>query len=336
LVLKDANSRNIGALGIVFRYKAGDDKVALQKRAAGIRDELARHISHRANLLEPAQYDTTIPTQTYGQSLVDKALLRHPNVVILALHAKASSSTDNVIVASNIGRIGKKADEDDLHVIATGEDKLELNETGDRYEVEQTLWDVSGNTIGAVGVVFAYTKGQDTAPLQSEAKAVRLELSRRISNVDNLLQPYPFDARYSVDTYAQQLVDDLLAAHTDILIMAIHAAKPGSKEYVIAASNIGRIGKVADDDDMKVIKTSVPNLEVNATGNRFEAEVPLLDSAKRSIGALSVVFPYQAGDDKSALRLRAEKTRDEMAPRIPGSAALFAPEISRTAATPAR
>jgi hypothetical protein len=323
LVLKDANSRNIGALAIVFPYHPGDDKIGLQRRAEGIRDELARHISHRANLMEPAQFDTAIPTQTYGQSLVDKALLKHPNVVILALHAKAAPSSDNVIVASNIGRIGKKADEDDLHVIATGQDKLELNETGDRYEVEQTLWDVSGKTIGAVGVVFAYTKGQDTVPLVAEAKAVRLELSRRISNVDNLLQPYPFDARYSVDTYAQQLVDTLLAAHTDILIMAIHAAKPGSKDYVIAASNIGRIGKVADEDDMKVIKTSVPLLEINATGNRFEAEVPLLDSARRSIGALSVVFPYEAGDDKSALASRAEKIRDELSPRIPGSAALF-------------
>jgi hypothetical protein len=324
LVLKDANSRNIGALGIVFPYKAGDDKTALKGRAEAIRDELARHISHRANLLEPAQYDSTIPTQTYGQSLVDSALLKHPKVVILALHAQPANSSSNVIVASNIGRIGKKADDDDLHVIATGEDKLELNETGDRYEVEQTLKDVSGITIGAVGVVFAYVKGQDTAPLQAEAKAVRLELSRRISNVGNLLQPYPFDARYSVDTVAQQLVDESLATHTDVLIMAIHAASPGNKDYVIAASNIGRIGKIADQDDLKVIRTSVANLEVNDTGNRFEAEVPLLNSTKQSIGALSVVFPYIVGDDKHALQVRAEKIRDELAARIPSAAALFA------------
>jgi hypothetical protein len=192
LVLKDANSRSIGALGVVFPYKAGDDKLALQKRAEDIRDELAKRISHRANLLEPAQYDTTIPIHTYGQALVDKTLMRHPSVVILALHVKPAHSTDNVIVASNIGRIGKKADEDDLHVIATGETKLELNDTGDRYEVEQTLTDISGDTIGAVGVVFSYMKGQDTAPLQAEAKTVRMELSRRITNADNLLQPYSF------------------------------------------------------------------------------------------------------------------------------------------------
>jgi len=187
LVLKDANYRNIGALGIVFPYQAGADRAAFKGRAEAIRDELARHISHRANLLEPAQYDTTIPTQTYGQSLVDDALLKHSKVVILALHVQPDKSASNVIIASNIGRIGKKADEDDLQVIATGEDKLELNETGDRYEVEQTLKDISGTTIGAVGVVFAYAKGQDTAPLLAEAKAVRDELAARIPSAAALL-----------------------------------------------------------------------------------------------------------------------------------------------------
>jgi hypothetical protein len=187
LVLKDANYRNIGALGIVFPYQVGADRAALKGRAEAIRDELARHISHRANLLEPAQYDSAIPTQTYGQSLVDDALLKHPKVVILALHVQPDNSANNVIIASNIGRIGKRADEDDLHVIATGEDKLELNDTGDRYEVEQTLKDISGTTIGAVGVVFAYAKGQDTAPLRAEAKAVRDELGARIPSVAALL-----------------------------------------------------------------------------------------------------------------------------------------------------
>jgi hypothetical protein len=66
------------------------------------------------------------------------------------------------------------------------------------------------------------------------------------------------------------------------------------------------------------------NLEVNEAGNRFEAEVPLLTSGKQSIGALSVVFPYKSGDDKTALGLRAEKIRDELALRIPNSDALFA------------
>ena len=41
---------------------------------------------------------------------------------------------------------------------------------------------------------------------------------------------------------------------------------PGKTENVIIASNIGRIGKKADEDDMRVIETGKPNLEVNKKG----------------------------------------------------------------------
>jgi hypothetical protein len=323
LVMHDANARPIGALGVVFAYKAGDDKAALQKRAETIRDELARRISHVANLLEPAQFNTAVPLHTYAQALVDQALARHPNVVILALHAQPPQVKSNVIVASNIGRIGKKADEDDMHVVTSGETKLEFNETGDRYEVEQTLLDVSGSVIGAVGVVFPYKKGQDTGPLQKEAAQVRDEISRRISNVGNLVQPDPFDPKYRADTQAQRLLDTALEAHRDVLIMAMHIAAPDGSGYIIAASNIGRIGKKADADDMSVITTGKPLTEVNETGNRFEVEIPIADAAKRKIGALSVVYPYNNGTDKAALQGRAEAIRDELSMRIPSSDALF-------------
>jgi hypothetical protein len=323
LVMHDANVRPIGALGIVFAYKAGDDKGALQKRAEAIRDQVARRISHAANLLEPAQFDTAVPTHTYAQALVDRALVRHPNVVILALHAQPPQVKNNVIVASNIGRIGKKADEDDMHVITSGESKLELNETGDRYEVEQTLLDVSGSVIGAVGVVFPYRKGQDTAPLQKEAAQVRDEISRRISNVGNLVQADPFDAKYRADTVGQRLLDAALESHRDVLIMAMHVAAPDGSGYVIAASNIGRIGKKADEDDMSVINTGKPNTEVNEGGNRFEVEIPMTDASQRKIGALSVVYPYKGGTDKGALQRRGEAIRDELAPRIPSGNTLF-------------
>jgi hypothetical protein len=55
---------------------------------------------------------------------------------ILALRAEPPQVKNNVIVASNIGRIGKSADEDDMNAITSGEAKLEFNETGDRYEIE--------------------------------------------------------------------------------------------------------------------------------------------------------------------------------------------------------
>src|SRR5467141_2713017 len=126
--------------------------------------------------------------------------------------------------------------------------------------------------------------------------------------------------------YAQKLLDDTLAKHKEVVIMAMHVTPPGKTENVIIASNIGRIGKKADEDDLRVIATGKPNLEVNKTGDRFEVELPLLDLSHRTVGALGVVFPYKAGDDKLALQKKAETIRDEMRGRISHTANLMDPE----------
>ncbi len=323
----DANGRQIGALGEVFAYKQGDDKDALAKKAEQIRNELARRISHVKNLLEPAQFDPKVPTNTYGQELVDEALAANPEVVILALHAVPPGGSDNEIVASNIGRIGKKADEDDMGVINTGVPRLEINEEGDRFEVERRLLDVSGDTIGAVGVVFPYKKGDDQEALHRKADQIVAALQRRITNVANLLEPFPYDPNYSSRTYGQKLVDTTMAAHPDLLILAVHAAPPSTSDYVIASASIGRIGKKADEDDMGVVSTGKPLMEVNSTGKRMEIEMQFHDASGKTIGAVSTVFAYKAGDDKNAIRDRGEKIRAEMEKQVPSAAKLFQPIV---------
>jgi len=319
----DANGRQIGALGEVFAYKAGDDKDALAKKAVVIRDELARRISHTKNLLEPAQFDPKVPTASYGQQLVDETLAANPDVVILALHAVPPGGSDNEIVASNIGRIGKKADEDDMEVVRSGVPKLELNEEGDRFEVEERLLDVSGDTLGAVGVVFPYKPGDDKEAHHREADRIAAALARRITNAANLVEPYPYDPRYSANTVGQKLVDRTMAAHPDLLILAIHAAPAANADYVIAASSIGRIGKKADEDDLGVINSGKTLTEVNSTGKRLEVEMQLHDASGKTIGAVSTVFAYKAGDDKDALRQRGEALRDEIQKQISSTAKLF-------------
>ena len=184
LPLLDANRRTIGTAD--FTFKAGQDHAASDTQAAAIRDDLARHISHIGNLMEKAVFDPSLRLDSYAQWLVDKTLAAHPSLVILALHAP---KPDYPIVGSNIGRIGKKADEDDMHVITSGETKLEFNETKDRYEVEQALLDQSGAIIGAVGCVFPYKEGDDLANRQAEAKAILNELKAQIPSAAKLLQP---------------------------------------------------------------------------------------------------------------------------------------------------
>jgi len=124
----------------------------------------------------------------YAQKLLDETLARHKNVVIMAMHVTPPGQTDNVIIASNIGRIGKKADEDDLRVINTGKPNLEVNKKGDHFEVELVLQDQSGKTIGAVGIVFNYEKGKE-AEFQKNAEQIRDEMKQKTPNLAKFFEP---------------------------------------------------------------------------------------------------------------------------------------------------
>jgi hypothetical protein len=272
-----------------------------------------------AHAAEPAK---AVAANTYAQHLVDQAVKANPQVLVMAMHVTPPGAKDNVIVASNIGRLGKVADADDLQVITSGQSKLEVNKAGDRFEVETPLKDVGGETIGALGVVFPYHAGDDRQARRAQAEAIRDGLARRIAHAGNLMDRWPYDPKVSDRTLAQALVDRTMQAHPEILILAIHSTPPGSKVNMITGSNIGRIGKPADEDDLRVIEKGATNKEVNETGKRFEAELPLNDARGRRIGALGVVFAYHPGEDKEALVARARKIRDEMAAKIASPAAL--------------
>jgi hypothetical protein len=124
----------------------------------------------------------------YAQKLLDETLAKHKEVVIMAMHVTPPGKTENVIIASNIGRIGKKADEDDLRVIETGKPNLEVNKKGDHFEVELVLQDQSGKTIGAVGIVFNYEKGKE-AEFQKKAEQVRDEMKEKTPTLAKLFEP---------------------------------------------------------------------------------------------------------------------------------------------------
>ena len=124
----------------------------------------------------------------YAQKLVDETLAKHKDVVIMAMHVTPPGKTENVIIASNIGRIGKKADEDDTRVIETGKPNLEVNKKGDHFEVELVMQDQSGKTIGAVGIVFAYQKGKEVE-FQKNAEQIRDELRKKTPSVAKLFEP---------------------------------------------------------------------------------------------------------------------------------------------------
>jgi hypothetical protein len=55
LVIQDQSGKTIGAMGVVFMYKDGDDKAAFQKKAEELRDEMRDQIPGVEKLFEPAR-----------------------------------------------------------------------------------------------------------------------------------------------------------------------------------------------------------------------------------------------------------------------------------------
>ena len=122
--------------------------------------------------------------------------------------------------------------------------------------------------------------------------------------------------------YAQKLVDETLANHKEVVIMAMHVTPPGKTENVIITSNIVRIGKKADEDDTRVIETGKPNLEVNKKGNHFEVELVMQDQPGKTIDSIGIVFTYEKSKE-AEFQKKAEMVRDEMKQKTPTIAKLF-------------
>jgi hypothetical protein len=124
--------------------------------------------------------------------------------------------------------------------------------------------------------------------------------------------------------YAQQLVDSTLAAHPELTILAFHVTPPAGAQNVIIASNIGRIGKAADADDLAVLDSDKPRVENTKTGD-LSVELPMHDASGKTIGVIGSTFHFKSGDDRDAIVQRAQQVRDEIATHTPSLAALFQP-----------
>jgi hypothetical protein len=264
------------------------------------------------------------PPGTYAGKLLEEVTRANPPVLAAAISATPPKGAAAVVVAATEpAAVGTEADPADLAASKNGATTSVLNAAGDRLEVRLALRDVSNDTVGALRLSYAYRAGADRTGLERGAEGIRDRLHRRISHAGNLFDPYPYEPDAPSSAYAQQLVDEFIDRYPEIEILAIHATPPDSDYNIIAGSNIGRLGKKADNDDMRCIFTGKPNLEVNSTGKRFESELQLHDRVGNVIGAVGIVVAYKNGDDKRALHARAEKIRAELEKRIPDSASLF-------------
>jgi hypothetical protein len=259
--------------------------------------------------------------RTYTQNLVVRAMARHRGIISIVAEGSRDSGTEIVVLGSTLGssNVFTRVVNPDAGLGTA------VSADGRQFVVREPFKSSSGHRLGTLVISFAYRKGAATAPLIASADSVAAEIARVTLSTKNAVDPYPYDAAYTGRTYAQALTERTIARHPELLVMMIHATPPGKPTNVIIGSNIGRIGKIADEDDLRVIDKGETNLEVGGDNDRFETELPLLDASGKRIGALGLVFTYRDGEDKEAIHKRGIAIRDEVAKAITSNAGLFRP-----------
>ena len=267
----------------------------------------------------PALADDVIPPvvggHTWTQHQLDMIKARHPQIAWIRVEGLGERGGLPILFGSTdaIGAVLKPVAHPDARdgVVMAG-----------RMQIARLpFMSNSGHRLGTVAIAF-----RRPAPAnRAVAAKIAADLSRYTLSAKNAVDPWPYVSAYRGRTYAQGLVDHFVAQHPELLVMMIHATPPSGGANVVIGSNIGRIGKEADEDDLRVIDKGSTNLEVADSGDRFETELPLNDASGKRIGALGLVFMLRPGDDKDALHTRGRAIRDALARQIPNSRALFAP-----------
>ncbi len=146
------------------------------------------------------------PRGLYGQALVDMELAKHPELKILVLHVTppgipAESDKDRGIMFSDIGRIGKPDNDEDIGVFRSRKENIEAQlapgpgvnpwsiTSAPKFEVLAILYDRAGTAIGLAGIIFPYKQGDDTKKLTKIAHEIQEDLKSRIESKDKLFDP---------------------------------------------------------------------------------------------------------------------------------------------------
>ena len=183
LPLHDLAGLTVGTLALTWTNPGAGGRAALEKKAAAIRDSLARRVLNTANLLDPYPYVATATTRSRAQTLIDETFHRHPEVTVLALRLKVPPKNELVVVGSTFGRHGKPADGDDMKVLDAPAPIPGLYSNNKRFGVDLPVKDAKGAAIGTMNVGYAYGGSEDKKALEAKAVALRDEIQTRLAAI---------------------------------------------------------------------------------------------------------------------------------------------------------
>ncbi len=134
--------------------------------------------------------------------------------------------------------------------------------------------------------------------------------------------------------YAQQLSDETMKKHPELLSITLHGVPPGQKEVytMFAGSYLDRIGNPDDPDDIDVIKKGITILDprwhrTKDPDKKFVVLMPMQDKAGENVGLVVYAFknpPKMTGMEEHYLK-ESTKLRNDLAKKISSYNALFDP-----------
>jgi hypothetical protein len=134
--------------------------------------------------------------------------------------------------------------------------------------------------------------------------------------------------------YGQQLSEQTMSKHPELLSVTLHGVPPGLKDVytMFAGSYLDRIGNPDDPDDIDVIKKGITILDprwhrTRDTDKKFVVLMPMHDAKGENIGLVVYAFknpPRMAGMEEHYLTA-STRLRNELAKKIPSYDALFEP-----------
>lgn len=191
LPLLDVTDATIGALGLVWTYRQGQDQADVEREAGRISEALAKRILNATNIMEPYPLVPGATTRTRAQRLVDAAVARHPEVKTLGLRGPSKRLGNYVVLGSTFGRHGKAAGADDLAVLQRGEPAIEVHEKVKRIKIDLPLLDWARRKVGTMTAGYSFAGVEEQQALLRKALALRDELGGQIASAEELEELEP-------------------------------------------------------------------------------------------------------------------------------------------------
>jgi hypothetical protein len=126
--------------------------------------------------------------------------------------------------------------------------------------------------------------------------------------------------------YAQKLVDQTIAKHPELRQIGLHSIPPNSSEsMIIAINDPKKVGKKSDPDDLEVMKTGKPSVEIIERKQIYDLGFPLLDRSGKIVGVAVMEIKLSAEKSKESALQRGKIIQEELRKEIPSKEKLFEP-----------